>query len=107
MSIPFLKEDTLPPGQVQQIAPGVRRVLFASSVRDNIALGSAGPVTDEQVEAAARLAGAHDFVRALPFAIDLNQRYLGLADDELLRRLHDDFRRSGALRIDAGVMTAR
>lgn len=48
-----------------------------------------------------------DFVRALPFAIDLNQRYLGLADDELLRRLHDDFRRSGALRIDAGVMTAR
>ncbi|HWT07902.1 MAG TPA: MBL fold metallo-hydrolase [Roseomonas sp.] len=27
MSIPFLKEDTLPPGQVQQVAPGVRRVL--------------------------------------------------------------------------------
>lgn len=45
-------------------------VLFASSVRDNIALGSAGPVTDEQVEAAARLAGAHDFVRALPEGYD-------------------------------------
>lgn len=27
MSIPFLKEDALPPGQVQQVAPGVRRVL--------------------------------------------------------------------------------
>ncbi|GAA1437297.1 ABC transporter ATP-binding protein [Microlunatus lacustris] len=41
-------------------------VLFAASIRDNIALGSPGPVTDEQVEAAARLAGAHDFVTALP-----------------------------------------
>lgn len=30
MSIPFLKEDTLPPGQVQQVAPGVRRVLCAN-----------------------------------------------------------------------------
>jgi glyoxylase-like metal-dependent hydrolase (beta-lactamase superfamily II) len=27
MSIPFLKDDTLPPGEVQQVAPGVRRVL--------------------------------------------------------------------------------
>jgi glyoxylase-like metal-dependent hydrolase (beta-lactamase superfamily II) len=27
VSIPFLKHDTLPPGEVQQVAPGVRRVL--------------------------------------------------------------------------------
>ena len=27
MSIPFLKHDTLPPGEVQQVAPGIRRVL--------------------------------------------------------------------------------
>lgn len=27
MTIPFLKHDTLPPGDVQQVAPGVRRVL--------------------------------------------------------------------------------
>jgi glyoxylase-like metal-dependent hydrolase (beta-lactamase superfamily II) len=27
MSIPFLKDDPLPPGEVQQVAPGVRRVL--------------------------------------------------------------------------------
>ncbi len=30
MSIPFLKDDTLPPGEVQHIAPGVRRVLCAN-----------------------------------------------------------------------------
>jgi glyoxylase-like metal-dependent hydrolase (beta-lactamase superfamily II) len=27
MSIPFIREDTLPPGEVQEVAPGVRRVL--------------------------------------------------------------------------------
>lgn len=27
MSIPFLKEDGLPPGQVEQVAPGIRRVV--------------------------------------------------------------------------------
>jgi glyoxylase-like metal-dependent hydrolase (beta-lactamase superfamily II) len=30
MSIPFLKDDPLPPGEVQQVAPGVRRVLCAN-----------------------------------------------------------------------------
>jgi ATP-binding cassette subfamily B protein len=45
-------------------------VLFASSIRDNIALGSPDPVTDEQIVAAARLAGAHDFVLALPEGYD-------------------------------------
>ncbi len=40
-------------------------VLFAVSVRENIAYGSPG-VTREEVEAAARLANAHDFIQALP-----------------------------------------
>jgi ATP-binding cassette subfamily B protein len=41
-------------------------VLFALSVRDNIALGVDRDVTDAEVEKAARIAGAHDFVSALP-----------------------------------------
>lgn len=45
-------------------------VLFASTIRDNIALGAPEPVTDDQVVAAARLAGAHDFVTALPDGYD-------------------------------------
>jgi ATP-binding cassette subfamily B protein len=44
-------------------------VLFAASVRDNIAFGLSG-ASDEQVEAAARLAGAHQFVLALPQGYD-------------------------------------
>jgi ATP-binding cassette subfamily B protein len=40
-------------------------VLFAANVHDNIALGAPN-VTAEQIEAAIRLAGAHDFVSALP-----------------------------------------
>ncbi len=44
-------------------------VLFAESVRENIAAGLPG-ATDGQVEAAARLAGAHEFVMALPSGYD-------------------------------------
>jgi ATP-binding cassette subfamily B protein len=40
-------------------------VLFAVSVRDNIAYGAAG-ASFEEVQAAARLANAHDFIMALP-----------------------------------------
>lgn len=42
--------------------------LFDDTVRDNIALGR--PVTDEDVAAAARLAQADEFVRALPAGYD-------------------------------------
>jgi ATP-binding cassette subfamily B protein len=45
-------------------------VLFASSIRDNIALGSPDEVTDSQIVAAATLAGAHDFITALPEGYD-------------------------------------
>ena len=44
-------------------------VLFATSVRDNIAFGKPGATTEE-IEAAARLAGADGFVRALPDGYD-------------------------------------
>ncbi len=48
-------------------------LLFATSIRDNIAMGApegAGEVTDEQVVAAARVAGAHEFITALPHGYD-------------------------------------
>ena len=45
-------------------------MLFAVSIGENIAMGSPDPVTDEQIVAAARLAGAHEFVCALPHGYD-------------------------------------
>ncbi len=44
-------------------------VLFAVSVRDNIAYGALG-ATDAEIEAAARLANAHEFILALPEGYD-------------------------------------
>jgi ATP-binding cassette subfamily B protein len=44
-------------------------LLFASSVRDNIAYG-APDSTPEAIEAAARLANAHEFIQALPEGYD-------------------------------------
>jgi WD40 repeat protein/ABC-type multidrug transport system ATPase subunit len=44
-------------------------ILFAASVRDNIAYGSP-EATDEEIEAAARLANAHDFIMSLPDGYD-------------------------------------
>ncbi len=44
-------------------------VLFAASIRDNIAFG-APEVTDEEIERAARLAGAHGFILDLPHGYD-------------------------------------
>jgi ATP-binding cassette, subfamily B, bacterial len=40
-------------------------ILFAASVRENIAFGADNP-TDPDIEAAARLANAHEFIMALP-----------------------------------------
>ena len=39
--------------------------LFSGSIRENIAYGKKD-ATDEEIEAAARLAGAHEFIRSLP-----------------------------------------
>jgi ATP-binding cassette subfamily B protein len=44
-------------------------VIFAASARDNIRFGRAG-ASDEDVEAAARAAAAHDFITALPDGYD-------------------------------------
>lgn len=43
--------------------------LFAASIRDNIGYGAA-TVTPEQIEAAARLASAHEFIMTLPQGYD-------------------------------------
>lgn len=44
-------------------------ILFGVSIRDNIAYGALG-ATQHQIEAAARLANAHDFIMALPEGYD-------------------------------------
>ncbi len=41
-------------------------LLFGVSIRENIALGAEGEVSDEEVIAAAKLANAHDFILHLP-----------------------------------------
>ena len=45
-------------------------VLFAASIRDNIAFGVPHEATGAEIEAAARLAGAHDFILRLPQGYD-------------------------------------
>ena len=45
-------------------------VLFAATIRENIALGVARSVTDAEVVRAAGLAGAHDFICRLPHGYD-------------------------------------
>nr|WP_199331177.1 ABC transporter ATP-binding protein [Calothrix sp. FACHB-1219] len=44
-------------------------LLFAATIRENIAYGIAG-VSDAEIEDAARLANAHDFIQALPQGYD-------------------------------------
>ena len=44
-------------------------LLFAATIRENIAYGIAG-VSDAEIEAAARLANAHEFITALPQGYD-------------------------------------
>ncbi|MFV0493010.1 MAG: ABC transporter ATP-binding protein [Pseudorhodobacter sp.] len=45
-------------------------LLFRMTVAENIALGAHSDVTGEEIEAAARLANAHDFIMALPDGYD-------------------------------------
>lgn len=49
--------------------------LFSGTVRENIALGRPG-ATQDQIEAAARAVGAHDFIMAMPegYDTDVNKR---------------------------------
>lgn len=41
-------------------------VLFATTIRENIAFGSFDEVTQEQIEYAAKKANAHNFITSLP-----------------------------------------
>jgi ATP-binding cassette subfamily B protein len=61
-------------------------LLFAASVRDNIAHG-APAATPEQVESAARLANAHEFIIALPESYDtvLGERGVTLSQGQRQR----------------------
>lgn len=61
-------------------------VLFATTIGENIAFGGE-EVTREKVEAAARLAGAHDFIQRLPEGYDtvLGERGLTLSRGERQR----------------------
>ncbi len=45
-------------------------VLFHDTVRNNIAYGSTGRYSDDEIQAAARAANAHSFIAALPEAYD-------------------------------------
>jgi ATP-binding cassette subfamily B protein len=44
--------------------------LFSRTIADNIAFGARAPVTREQIEQAARLAHAHEFIAAMPAGYD-------------------------------------
>jgi ATP-binding cassette subfamily B protein len=68
-------------------------VLFAAPIRENIAYGLTGgvdvqsPQIDVRIEAAARLANAHDFISALPggYATNLGERGVTLSGGERQR----------------------
>jgi energy-coupling factor transporter ATP-binding protein EcfA2 len=45
-------------------------ILFRGTLAENIALGAGREVTEDEIEAAARLANAHDFIAALPDGYD-------------------------------------
>jgi ATP-binding cassette subfamily B protein len=61
-------------------------LLFAASVKENIAFGAAG-VSPEAIEAAARLANAHEFILALPQGYDtiLSERGTSLSGGQRQR----------------------
>ncbi|MBC7950846.1 MAG: ATP-binding cassette domain-containing protein [Rhodospirillaceae bacterium] len=61
-------------------------MLFDDSIRANIAYGRFG-ATDEEIEAAARMAAAHEFIMALPFGYDtvVGERGLNLSGGQRQR----------------------
>jgi len=64
-----IREYTLASLRAQMSVVLQDSLLFAASIRDNIAYGAPGAST-EAVEAAARLANAHSFITALPLGYD-------------------------------------
>ncbi|MFF2482230.1 ABC transporter ATP-binding protein [Paenibacillus sp. NPDC058071] len=70
-----------------QIAPVFQETfLFSASIRDNIAYG-VRDVTNEQIERAAKLAKAHDFIMELPLGYDtiVGERGMGLSGGQKQR----------------------
>ncbi|PZD93596.1 ABC transporter ATP-binding protein [Paenibacillus sambharensis] len=70
-----------------QIAPVFQETfLFSASIRENIAYG-VKEVTDEEIERAAKLAQAHDFITELPLGYDtiVGERGLGLSGGQKQR----------------------
>jgi ATP-binding cassette, subfamily B, bacterial len=65
-----LRDYTLESLRAQVGAVPQDATLFAVSIRDNIAFGAPG-CTDAEIEAGARLANAHEFIRALPHGYDM------------------------------------
>ncbi len=62
-------------------------LLFGVSIRENIALGADGDVTEEAIIAAARLANAHDFITELPNGYDtvVSERGMSLSGGQRQR----------------------
>jgi ATP-binding cassette subfamily B protein len=81
-----IREWTLASLRAQMSVVLQNTVLFAANVYDNIALGAPG-VTREQIEAAAHIAGAHEFVLALPhgYASMLGERGVNLSHGQRQR----------------------
>lgn len=51
--------------------------LFECSIKENIALGTTGKVTDTMIETAAKRANAHDFILSFPDGYDTDVGSLG------------------------------
>jgi glyoxylase-like metal-dependent hydrolase (beta-lactamase superfamily II) len=47
------------------------------------------------------------FVQGIPFAVDVNRRYLGLADDVLVQRIEQELIHAGALHLRDGQLSAK
>jgi ATP-binding cassette, subfamily B, bacterial len=81
-----IREWTLASLRAQTSVVLQNTVLFAANVYDNIALGAAG-VSREQIETAARIASAHEFVSALPHGYEtmLGERGVNLSQGQRQR----------------------
>jgi ATP-binding cassette subfamily B protein len=81
-----LREFTLESLRAQISVVLQDNVLFAAAVRDNIGYGVPG-ATEEEIEAAARLANAHEFITALPEGYDtvLGERGVTLSQGQRQR----------------------
>jgi glyoxylase-like metal-dependent hydrolase (beta-lactamase superfamily II) len=50
--------------------------------------------------------GLSDFIFSLPFAVDVNARYLGIPEDELIKRIRGELLLAGALRLENDMLLA-